>query len=334
MQSPLVSILIPVYNRENFIRECIESALAQTYANIEVVVVDNASTDDSWKICQQLAEWDSRVRIFRNNTNIGPVRNWQRCVAEAKGAFSKILFSDDYLEPSCLTEMVPQLCNSDVGLVYCGARIGAVKEKAILAYIRNDDSLLTQLEFLNLILLHEAPLSPGAILFRTRDLCKNLHAQFATAAPRQFEINGAGPDVMIALLTAEQYKYVANISLPLVYFRVHGESFSTCNTNNHIAKGYMSAISLYLARNYAHHAWLSYVAYGWLQQMKFEKAWRSPSRHLIEYEGCGGLNEILVMFIFSLKHLAGTVQRRKYDYMKYLKKQQKMVTTTNGIDNE
>ena len=78
--SPRVSILIPVYNREALIGECIQSALFQTFTDFEVIIVDNASTDNTWGICQRFAEQDKRVRVFRNEKNIGPVRNWRRCV--------------------------------------------------------------------------------------------------------------------------------------------------------------------------------------------------------------------------------------------------------------
>ena len=316
MQSPLVSILIPVYNREKFIRECIESALAQTYTNIEVVVVDNASTDDSWKICQQFSAKDPRVRVFRNDTNIGPVRNWMRCAEEAKGKFSKILFSDDSLEPNCLSEVVPKLDDAAVALVYCAARIGETRDAAAVAYYRDDSSKLSPSQFLNLILRGEAPVSPGAILIRTSDLQKNLHTEFPTSTMRPFEKHGAGPDVMISLLTAENYSFVASISTPLVYFRAHAGSFSIGNSNNQVYKGYRSALSYYLIKNYGRQPWLDYVAHGWLQQMKLSHRWINPRAHLMEYEGSGSLGELIAMISSSLKLLINKASGKKLSFVK------------------
>src|SRR5579872_5687154 len=97
MSAPLVSIIVPVYNRRRLLAECLESALDQTWRDMEVVVVDNASTDGTWDVCRAFARADSRVRIFRNPENIGPVRNWQRCFREAEGRFGKLLFSEDVL---------------------------------------------------------------------------------------------------------------------------------------------------------------------------------------------------------------------------------------------
>jgi glycosyltransferase involved in cell wall biosynthesis len=300
-QLPKVSILIPVFNRKGYIAECIQSALDQSFADFEVVVVDNASDDGTWEICQKFASLDQRVRIFRNESNIGPVRNWIRCAQEAKGALSKILFSDDCLEPNCLSEMVPKLDDPEVALVYCAARIGKSRDESSIAYSQADSSRLSSSQFLNLVLSGKAPVSPCAVLIRTDDLLKNLHSQFPTSTHRHFEKNGAGPDVMILLLTSHNYPYVANISMPLVYFRAHAGSFSIENSNNDVTKGYRSAIAFFLIRNHGRQRWIDYVAKSWLGQMKFDRRWRNPRSYLIEHEGCGSLSEVLTMLSCSLR---------------------------------
>ena len=300
---PKVSILIPVFNRKDYIAECIQSALDQTFTDFEIVVVDNASEDGTWEMCQKFAAMDSRVRIFRNDSNIGPVRNWKRCAEEAKGEFSKILFSDDCLEPNCLSEMVPKLDDPEVALVYCAARIGKSRDESIIAYSQADSSRVSSHQFLNLVLSGKAPVSPGAVLIRTHDLLKNLHTQFPTSTPRHFEKNGAGPDVMILLLTAHNYPYVANICMPLVYFRAHSGSFTIENSNNDVIKGYRSAIAFFLIKNYGRRPWLNYLAHGWFQQMRFYRRWRNPRLHLIEYEGDGSLIDTLALIFFSIKRV-------------------------------
>ena len=305
-----VSILIPVFNRKDYIAECIQSALDQTFTDFEIVVVDNASEDGTWEVCQKFAAMDSRVRIFCNDSNIGPVRNWKRCAEEAKGEFSKILFSDDCLEPNCLTEMVPKLDDPEVALVYCAARIGKSREESIIAYSQVDSSRVSSPQFFYLVLSGKAPVSPGAILIRTRDLLKNLHIQFPTSTLRHFEKNGAGPDVMISLLTAHNYPYVANVSMPLVYFRAHAGSFTIENSNNDVIKGYRSAIAFFLIGSHGCKLWIDYLAHSWLQQMRFDRRWRSPRSHLIEYEGSGSLAELLTMLACSFGHVCSKLFRK------------------------
>ncbi|MEP0202526.1 MAG: glycosyltransferase family 2 protein [Halioglobus sp.] len=312
---PKVSILIPVYNRKHFIAECIQSALDQTYLDFEVVVVDNDSDDGTWDICQKFAARDSRVRAFRNDTNIGPVRNWRRCAQEARGEFSKILFSDDTLEPDCLAEMVPKLEDPGVALVYCAARIGKSKEQADIAYSAGESARLSSTQFLNLILWGDAPASPGAAVIRTRDLLANLRTDFPTATPRPFDQHGAGPDVMILLLTAEKYPCVLRISAPLVFFRAHGGSFSIENASDQVAKGYASALSHYLVKNKGRAPWMRYLARGWLRQLRVERKWVTPKKYLIEYEGKGRISEQFALVFFSLLVVLAHMLSRKPKYV-------------------
>lgn len=300
IRAPKVSVLIPVFNRKEYIAECIQSALDQSFTDFEVVVVDNASDDGTWEICQQFAKLDQRVRIFRNALNIGPVRNWIRCAEEANGEFCKILFSDDTLETNCLIEMVPKLDDQRVAFVTCAAYIGKSKDESIIAYKHSDSLHLSSKNFISLLLSGNASMSPGSALIRTRDLLKNLQPTFATSTSRKFEAHGSGPDVMILLLTAKNYSFVANISTPLVYFRVHSDSFSIKNKNNEVTKGYQSAIALFLFENSNRSTWLYCLSNYWIQQMRFDKRWRSPFAHLKEFEGKGDLSEVIILCLFAL----------------------------------
>ena len=83
-------------------------------------------------------------------------------------------------------------------------------------------------------------------MLHTKDLIKNLHTDFPTVTFRPFDQHGAGPDVMISLLTAKSYPCVACISAPLAFFRAHSGSFTVSNENNSITNGYISVISYYL----------------------------------------------------------------------------------------
>ncbi|MBR1694908.1 MAG: glycosyltransferase family 2 protein, partial [Selenomonas sp.] len=77
MITPIVSVIVPVYNGEKYIRDCLQSLLAQTLQNFEVIVVDDASTDRSGEICAAMAETDSRIRIvqLQENSGAGMARN-------------------------------------------------------------------------------------------------------------------------------------------------------------------------------------------------------------------------------------------------------------------
>lgn len=96
---PLVSICIPVYNNADYIGETIDSILAQTYENIELIMVDDNSTDDSYRVLQDYAGRDQRVKIYKNESNLGMSGNWNRCLELCTGEIMKLVCADDLLSP-------------------------------------------------------------------------------------------------------------------------------------------------------------------------------------------------------------------------------------------
>jgi len=236
----IASILIPVWNRESEIQSAIDSALAQTVRDIEVVIVDNCSSDRSFEVATESARLDKRVRAYRNSENIGPVRNWQRCAELAATPFSKILFSDDLLAPTFLEKTLPELFASDCGLVYCPAQVGTAYWSGVVQYKAFlDKTRIGRDYFLRACLLVEnfAPYSPGACLLRTEDLRKNLYANIEGVTNYDFSRSGAGVDWLLYLLTACAYKYVSYIPEPLVFFLSHQKNLSFL-PEFHASEGY------------------------------------------------------------------------------------------------
>jgi len=95
---PLISVCIINYNYGRFLRESVTAALGQTYPNIEVIVSDNASTDESMRVLEELAH-DTRLRVFQNEKNIGWMRNMERSLSYAQGEYVVSIPSDDLLLP-------------------------------------------------------------------------------------------------------------------------------------------------------------------------------------------------------------------------------------------
>jgi glycosyltransferase involved in cell wall biosynthesis len=98
--TPLVSICIPVYNAENTIHETLNSIVQQTYKNLDIVILDNASTDNTIGIIAKFD--DSRIRIHRNAINIGGEKNFNLCIQFAKGKYTAIFHADDVYEPEMI----------------------------------------------------------------------------------------------------------------------------------------------------------------------------------------------------------------------------------------
>lgn len=110
---PYVSVCIPTYNGGKYIRECIESILVQTYSDFEILIVDDKSSDETIEVVEEFAKRDKRIRIVRNQQNLGLVKNWNRCVELSEGEWIKFLFQDDLLAPDCIEELI-NACQPDM----------------------------------------------------------------------------------------------------------------------------------------------------------------------------------------------------------------------------
>ncbi len=103
--SPSVSVCIPTYNRASTVAGAIASAQAQSYGNIEILVVDNHSVDETEEVVRKLARTDERIRYVRQPENVGMTRNFSACIAAARGEFIKFLCDDDALAPDCVSKL-------------------------------------------------------------------------------------------------------------------------------------------------------------------------------------------------------------------------------------
>jgi glycosyltransferase involved in cell wall biosynthesis len=106
---PRVSIGLPVYNGDNYLREALESIVGQTYPNLEIVISDNASTDATGAICQEFAARDSRIAYFRQETNLGASANHDFVLKSSTGPLFRLAAHDDVLAPSLIEECVKGL---------------------------------------------------------------------------------------------------------------------------------------------------------------------------------------------------------------------------------
>ena len=117
--SPLISVIIPMYNTQDYIQKTIESVLTQTYKNLEVIVVDDGSTDNGAKIVQQLHSKDSRVKyIFQANEGVSAARNYG--IKSSTGEYLAFLDSDDLWLPSKLEKQMNRLITTNMDACYCG----------------------------------------------------------------------------------------------------------------------------------------------------------------------------------------------------------------------
>ncbi len=120
-KKPLISVIMPVYNVEKYIGKCLDSILAQTYPNIEIILVDDASTDNSGRICDEYAARDFRIQAVHFPENRGPSAARNEGVCRGKGEFISFVDSDDTVEPDLLEKLFQSLKENGADMSACGA---------------------------------------------------------------------------------------------------------------------------------------------------------------------------------------------------------------------
>ena len=116
MSDPLLSVIIPVYNVEKYLSECLESVINQTYKNLEIICIDDCSTDSSGKILDGFAKKDSRIKAIRQEKNSGPSAARNRGIGEANGEYIMFVDSDDWIDRETCEKTVRKIYeeNADV----------------------------------------------------------------------------------------------------------------------------------------------------------------------------------------------------------------------------
>lgn len=274
---PLVSILVPVHNRADLLGPCLASALAQTVGDLEVVVVDGASTDETWTVCQSFAAMDSRVRIFREDVNLGPGPGWARCLRESRGSYATFLWSDDLLMPAFLERLLPDLEDPSVAFSFAAAEIGSTPGTGRVEYV-HETGLMSSRTFVEGCLPGHGrfPVSPACALFRLSDLRKSLLLELPTQPPFDLRDTGAGTDLLFFLLTALRYPSIAVVSDPLAFFRVHASSITIDGRGGRVRQAY-AATRCWFSREFGFPERESaVVARYWLQEIRARRGVRSP----------------------------------------------------------
>ena len=116
-----ISVVIPCYNQEKYVAECLDSVLAQTFSDFEVIVVNDGSTDESLKILEEYAKKDNRI-IILNQSNQGVVASRNNAINMARGKYIYPLDADDLIAPTCLEKLYQAIEKSNYRVVACNVR--------------------------------------------------------------------------------------------------------------------------------------------------------------------------------------------------------------------
>jgi glycosyltransferase involved in cell wall biosynthesis len=215
VSEPTVSVVIPAFNRSAFLRQSIASVLAQTYPDFELIISDDASTDDTAAVVG--AFQDGRIQYFRNDRNLGLVANWNAGVRRAGGAYVTLLEDDNWLHPEYLARGVGTLeQHPEIAFMHTAVHLTNAQGKVmqVLQRWKSDRICGKRAELL--------------------DLMRGNKIYFSTVLARRSVIESLGLfdetipfsadwDMWLRIYTCCDGAYVAE---PLVYYRKHESNFT------------------------------------------------------------------------------------------------------------
>lgn len=214
---PKISVIVPIFNVENYIRRCLLSIMNQSLSDIEIIVVDDYSPDNSMRIVQELSETDSRIRIVSHKKNMGLMWTRMSGYKEAKGEFVFFCDSDDYIPDNALKMLYEEALKTNADIVVGNSlyvRIDGTKEewKSVLKYGSSKSGIIKSL------LLNELRHNLCGKLFKS--------SLFDNKTIRVFENFTNGEDACLFYQITRYVNKIVTID-DIVYFYMQNMSSST-----------------------------------------------------------------------------------------------------------
>ena len=256
MNPPLISVLIPTYNRVTTLEQCVRSAQAGGYDRLEIIISDNASTDGTQELAHRLAAEDPRIVFLEHASNLGPLPNWRACLERASGDYVHWLWSDDWVEPGFYEKMLSKLTVNMRCVAICSAKIVDPVNNTwhIICSMPNAghgrDELLKS-AFKGWLL----PVSPAAALLPMESVRRHFTTVIRTASGLNCNQRAIGCDAIMIMGAIMDANLVVFFPEPLVNFRQSPASI-TCSTNKR-----------FLA---AHYAW---ARISWGRSHRLPRTW-------------------------------------------------------------
>lgn len=147
MKEELVSVIIPVYNTETYLKKCLDSVLAQTYKNLEIIIVDDGSTDNSCNICREYASKDKRI-VYKRIKNGGVSRARNYAIDSCAGKYIVFVDSDDYIDKNMIKTLYLNIKRLDADICMCGLSKVNEKYKLLFKDANNEIKILSNKDFM------------------------------------------------------------------------------------------------------------------------------------------------------------------------------------------
>ena len=230
--TPLVSVLIPAYNVERYVAEAVRAVMAQTYSNLEIIVIDDGSQDATFSVLEGLANQDKRIRLYRNEANLGLIDTLNKGLDLVTGEYIARTDADDITEPEWIETIINQL-HKQPSVMAMSASLIEMPEDNSGRTVKNPYGTMIRYpldsESIRKALLFRNPINHSSIIIRT-----DIFRQYGLRYDKGY-------------LHAEDYKLwleiskigdLANLDKPLLYYRMHPMQVSSAkrDTQNETAR--------------------------------------------------------------------------------------------------
>ena len=251
---PKLSILIPTFNSEKFIKNTISSIQNQKFENYEVICSDNASEDKTFSILQQYSRKDDRIKIYRNERNIGPVLNWKKCLDHAQGEYVHWLWSDDWIEPNFYLDSFELMKNDRTRALstwnYRNDNINDQNDKYIswqFSYPKVCSKIAAKKVLLS---KRELPVSPAAYILPLDSVKKNFFMSIPKISDAIDPVSsGVGVDSLMVIGTCMELNEISILQKPSVVFRKHENISTIISKEGNLHNMYLISHIWYLSKN-------------------------------------------------------------------------------------
>lgn len=168
----MISVVIPVYNTENYLEECLNSVVEQTYKNLDIILIDDGSTDKSGEICDIYAKKDNRIRVYHiENSGQSVARN--SGIKIANGKFISFIDSDDWIDKEFYEKMISHLEKYDADIAVCGRKL-IYPNKSIIKFVDTAPKIFNKKKALEELMLARSFDSSTCDKLYKMDLFKNV----------------------------------------------------------------------------------------------------------------------------------------------------------------
>ena len=302
-----LSILIPTYNRENFIINALESVLNQDFEDYEIICSDNASTDKTYEILQEYSAKYNQIKIYQNDTNLGPVLNWKRCLDNASGEYVHWLWSDDWIESNFYVDAFNLMKKDNTSIVstwnYRSDNLEDSNEKYlswqfsfpfIPGYIAAKKILL---------FTYELPVSPAAYILPLKLVKKHFYINIPKINTIINTVEkGVGVDSLMIIGSCLDVEYISILQKPSVVFRQHDNISSKLAKDGSLLKMYLCSHLWFISKQ---NIKLTGVEYSFL----LKKIIRTLFNEIINYK----ILSFLIKSLFNIS-IYYSSQKTIFDY--------------------